>query len=314
MKNIDDNTRIVKECALQLGFSSVGVAKADILTEEMKRYGAWLELGFHGTMGYLERNLDRREDVRNILPGAESVIVVAQNYYTKNNHPTGAVGKVSRYAWGDDYHEVIPPKLTALAEEIERHYPGSQSKIYTDTGHLLEKAWAARAGIGWQGKHSNVISRTHGSWFFIGIIITTAILTADSPIDDFCGTCTACLDACPTNAIVQPYVVDGSKCLSFWTIETKPNVEFPLEIRQNMDGWVFGCDECQNVCPWNRFSVETSESRFEPRNGEITLPLTQIEDFTQEEFSTRFRKSPVKRTKLTGLKRNARELQKGKTV
>lgn len=309
-----DNTQSVKEYALELGFSSVGIAGADILSEEMSRYNQWLELGFHGTMGYLERNLDRREDIRKILPGAESVVVVAQNYYTPYKHSHDATGKISRYAWGDDYHEVIPPKLSNLANEIERLYPGCSTKVYTDTGHLLEKAWAARAGIGWQGKHSNIISRTHGSWFFIGIVITTARLTSDTPIEDFCGTCTACLDACPTGAIVQPYVVDGSKCLSFWTIETKPDVEFPIEISSNMDGWVFGCDECQNVCPWNRFSSETTEHSFMPRNDELTLSFEAIEQFTQEEFSARFRKSPVKRTKLGGLKRNARELQKGKTV
>jgi epoxyqueuosine reductase len=305
-----DTTDLVKNYALQLGFSSVGIASADVLTEEMERYTTWLEMGFHGTMSYLERNLDRRNDVREILPEAQSVIVVAQNYYTPHNHSPDAVGKISRYAWGDDYHEVIPPKLRELAAALEQYYPESRSKIYTDTGHLLEKAWAARAGIGWQGKHSNIISRTHGSWFFIGIIITTAKLTADSPIEDFCGTCTACIDACPTGAIVQPYVVDGSKCLSFWTIETKPEVEFPLEISSKMDGWVFGCDECQNVCPWNRFRVETNETRFAPRNSELTLSLNKIENLTQEEFSERFRKSPVKRTKLGGLKRNARELQK----
>ncbi len=309
-----DNTQAVKEYALELGFSSVGIADADILSDEMSHYNQWLELGFHGTMGYLERNLDRREDIRKILHGAQSVVVAAQNYYTPYRHPHEEVGKISRYAWGDDYHEVIPPKLRNLAAEIERLYPECETKVYTDTGHLLEKAWATRAGIGWQGKHSNIISRTHGSWFFIGIVITTARLKADTPIEDFCGTCTACLDACPTGAIVQPYVVDGSKCLSFWTIETKPEVEFPIEISNNMDGWVFGCDECQNVCPWNRFSTETTEQGFLPRNAELTLSFKAIEEFTQEEFSERFRRSPVKRTKLAGLKRNARELQKGKAV
>ncbi|MBS1536966.1 MAG: tRNA epoxyqueuosine(34) reductase QueG [Bacteroidetes bacterium] len=312
MDNQTESTNNIKLFALNLGFSSVGIAHAEILTDEMERYHQWLNLGYYGTMNYLERNLDRREDIRLVLPNAQSVIVVAQNYYTPNHHQPEAIGKVSRYAWGDDYHDVLPPKLREIAIEVERLFPESSTKVYTDTGHLLEKAWAVRAGIGWQGKHSNIISRIHGSWFFIGIIITTARLNYDSPIEDFCGTCTACIDACPTKAIVQPYVVDGSKCLSFWTIETKPDIEFPLEINSNMDGWIFGCDECQNVCPWNRFSVPTSESRFEPRNEELTLSLENIQELTQDEFSTRFRNSPIKRTKLLGLKRNARELLKGK--
>jgi len=309
-----ESTQRIKQFAVQIGFSSVGIAKAEVLTEEMKNYQLWLSLGYQGTMGYLERNLDKREDIRLILPNAESVIVVAQNYYTTATHPPDAVGKISRYAWGDDYHEVIPPKLRELATEIERLFPDCNTKIYTDTGHLLEKAWAVRAGIGWQGKHSNVISRQHGSWFFIGIIITTAKLNIDSPTDDFCGTCTACIDACPTSAIVEPYLVNGSKCLSFWTIETKPDIEFPIEISSNTDGWVFGCDVCQDVCPWNRFSKITEESRFEPRLGESSLLLDTIINYTQDEFSSRFSKSPIKRTKIAGLKRNAHELSKRKSV
>jgi epoxyqueuosine reductase len=204
---------------------------------------------------------------------------------------------------------VIPAKLGRIADEIKRLDPNTATKIYTDTGAILEKQWAVRAGIGWQGKHSNIISREIGSWFFIGIILTTAEFCYDSPMQDFCGSCTACLQACPTQAIVSPYVVDAGKCIPYWTIEAKPDVEFPPEVAENLDGWLFGCDTCQDVCPWNRFQKPTTEDRFQPRFEETTLNLNVVQQMTQEEFSTRFRKSPVKRSKMAGLKRNALALQ-----
>lgn len=305
------NTHHIKQFALDAGFSLVGIAQAVLLEREMQNFSEWLRQGFHAGLGYMERNEDKRLDVGAILPGTRSVVVVAQNYYTPHEHKDSAQhGKISRYAWGDDYHDVIPAKLERIADEIKRLDPEAATKVYTDTGAILEKQWAVRAGIGWQGKHSNIISREIGSWFFIGIILTTAEFDYDSPMPDYCGTCNACQQACPTSAIVQPYVVDARKCLPYWTIETKPDKDFPPEIAQNLDGWLFGCDTCQDVCPWNRFQKESSEDRFQPRFEETTLNLNVVKQMTPEEFSTRFRKSPLKRSKLAGLQRNASALGK----
>jgi epoxyqueuosine reductase len=305
------NTHHIKQFALDAGFSLVGIAQAVPLEGEMQNFSEWLRQGFHAGLGYMERNADKRLDVGAILPGTRSVVVVAQNYYTPHQHTESVQhGKISRYAWGDDYHDVIPAKLERIADEIKQLDPEAATKVYTDTGAILEKQWAVRAGIGWQGKHSNIISREIGSWFFIGVILTTAEFDYDSPMPDYCGTCNACQQACPTSAIVQPYVVDARKCLPYWTIETKPDKDFPSEIAQNLDGWLFGCDTCQDVCPWNRFQKESSEDRFQPRFEETTLNLKVVQQMTPEEFSTRFRKSPLKRSKLAGLQRNASALGK----
>jgi epoxyqueuosine reductase len=314
---ITERTEHIKTFALQAGCSLVGMAEAVPLEQEMTRFSEWLARGYHASLGYMERNHHKRLDVREILPAARSVIVVAQNYFHPDTSDTPHIshsptqGVLSRYARGDDYHDVLPPKLEAIAAEIRRvtlDTPDTQTKVYTDTGAILEKQWAVRAGIGWQGKHSNVISRSHGSWFFLGVILTTAEFIYDQPTPEYCGTCTACMQACPTQAIVEPFVVDARKCISYWTIETKPDVEFPPDVSQNLDGWLFGCDTCQDVCPWNRFQQETNEDRFTPRLGEVSLNLETVQSMTQEEFSTRFRKSPIKRTKLAGLQRNARAL------
>jgi epoxyqueuosine reductase len=310
-----EQTDHIKNLAKECGFSLVGIAESVPLEEEMTRFSEWLERRYHAGLGYMERNQEKRTDVRNILPETRSVIVVAQNYYTPHQHVSleelqhNNLGKISRYAWGDDYHDVIPPKLERVADEIKRLRPQAATKIYTDTGAILEKQWAVRAGIGWQGKHSNVISREIGSWFFIGIILTTAEFCYDAPIKDYCGNCTACLQACPTQAIVQPYVVDANRCIPYWTIETKPDSEIPPNIAQNLDSWLFGCDTCQDVCPWNRFQEPSNDERFQPRNRETALNLDIIQSMTQEDFSTRFRKSPLKRSKMAGLKRNAEALQ-----
>lgn len=310
---LHDNTQHIKQFALSCGFSLVGIAEAVPMERETENFSEWLRQGFHAGMGYMERNQEKRYDVCNILPGTRSVIVVAQNYYTSHQHCLGEnKGKISRYGWGDDYHDVIPEKLERIAAEIKRLQPKAETKVYTDTGAILEKQWAVRAGIGWQGKHSNIISREIGSWFFIGVILTTAEFCYDSPMQDFCGSCTACLQSCPTQAIVQPYLVDARKCIPYWTIETKPDVDFPREMADNLDGWLFGCDTCQDVCPWNRFQKPTNEDRFQPRFGETTLNLNVVQQMTQEEFSTRFRKSPVKRSKMAGLKRNALALRRQK--
>jgi len=313
--HIGSLTRALKQKALELGFSQAGIAAAQTLDHEMGLFQEWLDRGYHGSLSYMERNLDKRRDPENILPGARSVVVLTYNYFTPFYHDCDSAGseshgKISRYAWGDDYHEVIPPKLQQLSDFLKELSPGAGTKYYTDTGAVLEKPWAVRAGIGWQGKHSNVISRTNGSWFFLAVIITDVELEPDTPHLDYCGSCTACMKACPTSAIVEPYVVDATKCISYWTIETKPEFEIPDAIADNMNGWIFGCDICQEVCPWNRFRKISEEPGFFPRENETCLEFRRIEEFTQEDFSARFRKSPLKRTKLPGLKRNIRAMKK----
>lgn len=301
-------TDAIKQAALDIGFDAVAIARAEPLDQEIERYRQWLESGYHGTMGYMERNLEARHDVRNIVEGARSVIVVAKNYFTPHKHDPASTGKIARYAWGDDYHVVLPPMLDALCATVGKHAPGSVSRRYTDTGPVLEKQWAVRSGLGWQGKNGNILRRDIGSWFFIGVVITTADLQPDTPMDDFCGSCTACLDACPTKAIIQPAVVDATQCISYWTIETKADVEIPLPIAENLDGWLFGCDVCQDVCPWNRFETPTTEERFQPRHGELSLDPASVLTLQPDSFVERFRHSPLKRPKLGGLQRNARAL------
>lgn len=308
MTVLREHSDLIKQAARDIGFDAVGIASAVPLDEEFAHYNTWLARGYQGAMGYLDDRASRL-DVRHILPSAQSVIVVARNYNTLHEHPD-EVGKISRYAWGDDYHDVLPPMLDKLCEELKNIVPGSETRRYTDTGPVMEKAWAARAGLGWQGKHTNILRRDIGSWFFLGLVITSAPLEADEVMVDHCGTCTACIQACPTHAIVEPYVMDGSKCLSHWTIEVKPDVEIPAEVAVNMDGWVFGCDVCQDVCPWNRFSKPTDEVRFQPRLNQTFLPVEMIVNLQPEEFAERFRKSPIKRTKLAGLQRNARALKR----
>ena len=298
----------ITEAALACGFDAVGVARAEPCDEAWEHYRTWIDRGYHGALSYMERNIDARRDVSHLLPGARSVIVVAKNYYTPHLHPDGAVGKIARYAWGDDYHVVLPPMLDKLCQIVQDLGPGSETRRYTDTGPVLEKEWAIRAGIGWMGKNGNILRRDIGSWFFLGVVITTADLEANEPMDDYCGSCRACLDACPTKAIVEPMVVDATKCISYWTIEMKPDVEIPLPVASNLDGWVFGCDVCQDVCPWNRFQTPTSEERFSPRDGVTVLNPSDLVDLQPDVFIERFRHSPLKRPKLGGLQRNARTL------
>jgi len=299
----------VKQAARTIGFDAVGIAEAEPLTDPIRHYREWLERGNQGMLSWMERNVDKREDVSQIVPGARSVIVVARNYYTPQDHPEGGSGKISRYAWGSDYHDVVTPMLDQLSAALEKIVPGSTSRRYVDTGPVMEKEWAVRSGLGWQGKHSNILRRDIGSWFFLGVVITTADLAPDTPMGDHCGTCTACLDACPTKAITEPYVVDSRKCLSYWTIEVKPEHDLPSEIGENLDGWLYGCDVCQDVCPWNRFETPTTEPLFQPREQVTILDPDSVVNLSPEQFAERFRGSPVKRAKLAGLQRTARALQ-----
>ena len=298
-------TQRLKMKGAELGFSSIGIAQAALLNVEEHHLHEWLTRGYHASMHWIEFDTEKRRDVTKTLPNAKSVICVALNYFTPHQQSDNpAIGKISRYAWGDDYHSVLTKRLEKLYEFITSEIPNVSGKIYVDTGPLMEKAWAIRAGIGWMGKHTNIITRTVGSWVFLGEIIIDAELEYDKPMVDYCGTCTACIDACPTQAIVQPYILDAGKCISYLTIEHRG--ELPNEIVPNFQNWVYGCDICQDVCPWNRFQRQTEEPGFRPREENIEPKITELAEMSQEEFSRRFRGSPIKRTKHSGLKRNAK--------
>ncbi|MER3427439.1 MAG: tRNA epoxyqueuosine(34) reductase QueG [Pyrinomonas sp.] len=299
----------IKERALALGFHKVGIARAEPLLAERARLEDWVRRGFHATMRWMARDAERRTDPHQLLPSARSVIATALNYYTPHEHAADPTrGKISRYAWGDDYHLVIEEKLRALLSWIQNEWPGTQGKTCVDAQPAMDKAWAVRAGLGWIGKHSNLITREYGSWVFLGELILDLELEPDPPFaEDHCGTCTLCLEACPTRAIIEPRVVDAGRCISYATIELRSE-EIPAEIACNLEGWLFGCDICQDVCPWNRFEQPTDEARFAPRGGQTALPLTEIVEMEHETYVEKFRHSAIKRAKLSGLKRTARAL------
>ena len=301
------SNQIVIEKAKELGFDLIGFARADKLEKESGRLKEWLNLGYQASMDYMARNFEKRIDVKNILPDARSVISLAVNYYTEHHHKNGeGLGKVSRYAWGKDYHLVLWEKLELLEEELKKIDPEFNSLSYVDTGPVMDKAWAVRSGIGWLGKHTNIITNELGSWVFLGTIITNYEFVYNEPVNDFCGTCTACIDACPTKAIVDNYLVDANKCISFLTIENKKDI--PDNFKNQFDGWLFGCDICQDVCPWNKkLSAPSNEKDFYPR-GNKEIELSEVIEMSLDQFKVRFETSPVKRTKLSGLKRNAEYL------
>lgn len=299
----------IKERASAEGFHKVAIVRAEALWDERERLEEWLRRGFHGEMGWMARDPAQRTDPRRIFPQARSVIVVALNYYTPHEHANDAErGKISRYAWGDDYHDVVGEKLKSLLSWIKKEWPESVGKTCVDIQPLMDKAWAVRAGLGWIGKHTNLITREYGSWVFLGELLLNLELEYDTErVEDHCGTCTLCLEACPTNAITEAYVVDSHKCISYATIELR-EPELPAEVAGNLEGWLYGCDICQDVCPWNRFEQPTDEARFAPRENEVAASLTNILELTPETYAARFRRSPIKRAKLAGLQRNARAL------
>jgi epoxyqueuosine reductase len=296
---------IVIRKAKEIGFDLVGFAKADELNEEVLKLEDWLSKGFQSEMAYMEKNVPKRKNVSSILPGAKGVISLSVNYYTDKKYSgKEGTGKVSRYAWGEDYHLIIWDMLSLLENELKIIDPAFESKSYVDTGPVMDKVWAVKSGIGWQGKHTNVINKDFGSWIFLSTIITNYDFEYSEVIPDFCGTCTACIDACPTKAIVDEYVVDANRCISYLTIENKKNI--PEEFRGKFDNWVFGCDICQDVCPWNvKFSESTLNRAFYPVKDSKEIELAEVTNMSEDEFKQRFERSPIKRAKLKGLKRNA---------
>jgi len=299
--------REIKQRALFEGFNKVGIAGASSLEDEGRRLREWLARGYHGDMNWMSRDVEKRINPAEIFPQARSVVVVALNYFTPHQHQQSpTTGKVSRYAWGDDYHDVVKTKLASMLAWIREQEPQAEGKICVDIQPTMDKAWAVRAGLGWLGKHSNVITQEYGSWVFIGELLLNLELEPDNErVEDHCGTCTLCIDACPTAAITEPYVVDSNKCISYATIELR-TPELPQEM--DPDGWLYGCDVCQDVCPWNRFEEVTAESRFAPRSGNVNAELSEILELTPETYAARFRGSAMKRAKLPGLQRNARAL------
>lgn len=305
LKKIDNE--IVIKIAQEIGFDLIGFAKAEILNDEILLYENWLKNNFHSGMNYMTKNLDKKKDIKKILPEVKSVISLGLNYYKNVDYsdlPINA-GKVSRYAWGKDYHIVIGEMLKKLENELRIIDERFKSISYVDTGPVLDKVWAVKAGLGWMGKHTNIINRKIGSWFFIGNILCNYEFDYSKQENDFCGSCNACIDACPTSAIIVPYVVDSNKCISYQTIENKDII--PNELKNKFDNWGFGCDICQDVCPWNnRFAKESHLTEFEPINK--YLQLDEIEQMTEEEFNKKFKYSPIKRSKLKGVKRNLSHL------
>lgn len=300
---------IIIEKAKKQGFDLIGFSPADELTEETRKLEKWLGENFHAGMEYMGKNIEKRKNVKSLLPYAKSVISLGLNYYTPVNYSDERnKGKISRYAWGKDYHLVIWKKLDKLVDEIKKTDNNFEAKSYVDTGPVMDKSWAVKSGIGWLGKHTNVINKEIGSWFFIANLITNFEFNYSLPIEDFCGSCRACIDACPTNAIIDEYVLDSNKCISYLTIENKKDI--PEKYKGKFENWIFGCDICQDVCPWNiKFSRNTDIAEFFPVKDNKEIDLDKVISFSKDEFNKRFKESPVKRAKLAGLKRNAAFIQ-----
>lgn len=301
-RNSDRNTRSIKQWASELGFLTCGIAKADFLHEDAPLLEKWLHQGMHGSMQYMENHFEKRLDPRKLVPGARSVVTLMYNYAPENPLPGDDTYKIARYAYGTDYHFVIKDKLKSLFKRIQEEIGQIDGRVFVDSAPVMERSWAKKSGIGWVGKNSLLLNRQHGSYFFLAELIIDLDLTPDPPIGDYCGTCTACMDACPTDAIPSPYVVDGSRCISYLTIELKSSI--PGEFKEGMNDWIFGCDICQEVCPWNRFARPHSEPAFEPHPDLGGMKKRDWEEMTEETFREVFKKSPLKRAKYAGIKRN----------
>lgn len=308
MSFLQQNTFQVKAFARNLGFDFCGIAKAQRLDDDARRLEQWLSKGMHGDMRYMENYFDLRTDPSKLVPGAKSVITLLLNYFPAEKQNQQAP-KISKYAYGKDYHDVIRKKLQALLGLIKEHIGEVHGRGFVDSAPVLERSWAQRSGLGWIGKNGNLINKQKGSFFFIATLITDLELLYDDPFaKDFCGTCTRCIEACPTDAILPDKVVDGSKCISYFTIEMKEML-IPEKVKNKFEDWMFGCDICQDVCPWNRFSVPANEVEFKPLPEILNFTTSQWEELTEEAFKKIFRHSSLKRTKFSGIKRNLRFLQ-----
>ncbi|MBC6400040.1 MAG: tRNA epoxyqueuosine(34) reductase QueG [Ekhidna sp.] len=295
------NREIIKKIASELGFSFCGISKAEFLEEEAPKLEEWLKRGYQGKMSYLENHFDKRLDPTKLVPGAKSIVSLIYNYFPEQIHQDKDKPKIAKYAYGQDYHFVIKDRLRKFMTCIHKKIGEVNGRIFVDSAPVHERAWAAKSGLGWMGKNSLLLNREMGSFFFLAELIIDLELEPDGPVKDYCGTCTACQDACPTDAIPEPYVVDGSRCISYLTIELKD--EIPQEFKDKMENWVFGCDICQDVCPWNRFSTPHAESKFRPQGWE-DLREGDWQEMTEEVFQYVFKKSAVKRTNFAGLIRN----------
>ena len=295
-------SEIIKAEALSVGFLSCGISKAEFLSEEATKLESWLKCSFNGEMSYMERNFDKRLDPRLLVPGCKSVISLLFNYYTEKKDKKDYEPKISSYAYGKDYHFVIKEKLKKLLSRIKNLVGDVNGRVFVDSAPVMERAWAKKSGLGWIGKNTNLINKKAGSFFFIAELIVDLELEYDHPTTDHCGSCTACIDSCPTNALATPYKMDATKCISYATIELKNNI--PNSFKDNMKGWIFGCDICQDVCPWNKFSKNHNEPSFEDKKNISDMSKKQWEDLTKEVFDKVFKDSPIKRTGYSGIKRN----------
>ncbi|WP_140484722.1 tRNA epoxyqueuosine(34) reductase QueG [Flavobacterium sp. GSA192] len=300
-------TSFIKSEAKRLGFLSCGISKAGFLEEEAPRLENWLNKNLNGKMSYMENNFDKRLNPTLLVDDAKSVVSLLLNYYPEKEQVQDSY-KISKYAYGKDYHFVIKEKLKELLFSIQENIGEVSGRVFVDSAPVLDKAWAAKSGLGWIGKNSNLLTQKVGSFYFIAELIIDLDLEYDNPTTDHCGSCTACIDACPTQAIIAPYVVDGSKCISYFTIELKENI--PLEMKGYFDDWVFGCDTCQDVCPWNRFSKSHNEPLFNSNPALLSMTKKDWEEMTEETFKIVFKESAVKRTKFQGLSRNVNFLKK----
>lgn len=300
--NPEKKSLFIKESARQLGFDFCGISKAAFLEKEAKDLESFLKRGLHGKMQWMENHFDLRTDPTKLMPGAKSVISFLFNYYPEKKQEDESAPKISKYAYGKDYHFFIREKLSQLIEELQKGLGQFEARVFVDSAPVMDKVWAAKSGLGWQGKNTNLIHPKMGSFFFIGEIICDLQLIPDGPIKDYCGTCTRCIDECPTDALISPNQINAEKCISYLTIELKD--ELPGWAQNKMDNWMFGCDVCQDVCPWNRFSKPHREAYFEPHVKLLSMRRQEWQEITEEVFSEIFKKSAVKRTKFSGLKRN----------
>ncbi|MFI5134463.1 MAG: tRNA epoxyqueuosine(34) reductase QueG [Chitinophagales bacterium] len=305
--NPAQQTLLIKQEAARLGFSYCGISKAQKLDDDARRLEEWLRKGRQGNMRYMENHFDLRVDPSKLVPGAKSVISLLYNYYNNETPLNKQSPKISMYSFGKDYHFVIKKKLLEVLQFIQEKVGDVNGRVFVDSAPVLERSWAARSGVGWIGKNGNLINKESGSFFFLAEIILDLKLEYDSPVNDYCGTCTACIDACPTDAILSDKEIDASKCISYFTIELREQI--PVEMKGKFEGWMFGCDICQDVCPWNRFSKSHRENEFLPSQELLSLKKNDWEEITEEIFEKLFQDSPLKRAKFEGVKRNLRFLQ-----